>query len=281
TGNQLTGPKEVKQCAGKPVHIVCRYHSFYRDNVKYWCKGYYFNFCTSLLRTDQPAHANGPLAIADNKKEGFFTIHIQNVAAEDSGWYWCAVRRVSRHVSISMELIISSERPPSLNTTPSTKSGASCGGFSSWDCVSSFSVSYCTFNCGADETEMDGERTEIQSPSALLETTTFYCCSLATEACLPHTPKEQLHPEGGVGVQLEHPHTVPADGAVGVEVEGHQVFWTCDNKPFILVLTTVPPDTASRVRFQACGVQAYSLQQHHPPKISNQEHQGGQKLAKD
>ncbi|KAI4893055.1 hypothetical protein NFI96_005120 [Prochilodus magdalenae] len=33
------------------------------------------------------------------------------------------------------------------------------------------------------------------------------------------------------------------DGAVGVE--GHQVFWTCDNQPFILVLTTVPPHTDS------------------------------------
>ncbi|KAI4879159.1 hypothetical protein NFI96_003232 [Prochilodus magdalenae] len=45
--------------------------------------------------------------------------------------------------------------------------------------------------------------------------------------------------------QLEHPHTVPADGAVGVVVEGHQVFWTCGNKPFISVLTTVPPHTDS------------------------------------
>ncbi|KAI4887471.1 hypothetical protein NFI96_012699 [Prochilodus magdalenae] len=44
---------------------------------------------------------------------------------------------------------------------------------------------------------------------------------------------------------LEHPHTVPADGAVGVEVEGHQAFWTCDDKPFISVLTTVPPHTGS------------------------------------
>ncbi|KAI4885706.1 hypothetical protein NFI96_004766 [Prochilodus magdalenae] len=38
---------------------------------------------------------------------------------------------------------------------------------------------------------------------------------------------------------------IPADGAVGVEVEGHQVFWTCDYKPSILVLTTVPPHTDS------------------------------------
>ncbi|KAI4891841.1 hypothetical protein NFI96_029007, partial [Prochilodus magdalenae] len=45
--------------------------------------------------------------------------------------------------------------------------------------------------------------------------------------------------------KLEHPHTVPADGAVGVEVERHQAFWTCDSKPFILVLTTVPPHTDS------------------------------------
>ncbi|KAI4903197.1 hypothetical protein NFI96_010293 [Prochilodus magdalenae] len=44
---------------------------------------------------------------------------------------------------------------------------------------------------------------------------------------------------------LEHPHTVPADGAVGVEVEGHQAFWRCDYRPFILVLTTVPPHTDS------------------------------------
>ncbi|KAI4896372.1 hypothetical protein NFI96_009924 [Prochilodus magdalenae] len=38
---------------------------------------------------------------------------------------------------------------------------------------------------------------------------------------------------------------VPADGAVGVEVEGHQAFWTCDYTSFILVLTTVPPHTDS------------------------------------
>ncbi|KAI4885632.1 hypothetical protein NFI96_002758 [Prochilodus magdalenae] len=56
---------------------------------------------------------------------------------------------------------------------------------------------------------------------------------------------DQPHPGGGVGVQLQHPHTVPADGAVGVEVEGHQVFWTCDDTPFISVLTTVPPHTDS------------------------------------
>ncbi|KAI4878227.1 hypothetical protein NFI96_023721 [Prochilodus magdalenae] len=69
----------------------------------------------------------------------------------------------------------------------------------------------------------------------------------------PPNKKPRIGPSGatsGTNVlqsdyQLKHPHTVPADGAVGVEVEGHQAFWTCDNKPFILVLTTVPPHTDS------------------------------------
>ncbi|KAI4903617.1 hypothetical protein NFI96_008798 [Prochilodus magdalenae] len=56
-----------------------------------------------------------------------------------------------------------------------------------------------------------------------------------------------LEPKADNCTKLEHPHTVPADGAVGVEVEGHQAFWTCDDKPFILVLTTVPPHMDSLV----------------------------------
>ncbi|KAI4871466.1 hypothetical protein NFI96_015954, partial [Prochilodus magdalenae] len=46
---------------------------------------------------------------------------------------------------------------------------------------------------------------------------------------------------------LEYPHTVPADFVVVVKVECHQAFWSCDNKPFFLVLTTVPSHTDSLV----------------------------------
>ncbi|KAK2850431.1 hypothetical protein Q7C36_009214 [Tachysurus vachellii] len=107
--NALTGPSEVKQCAGRSVHVVCHYHSFYRDNVKYWCKGYYFNHCTILVRTSQSQDVYESLQITDNKRERFFTVHMKNAQTEDSGWYWCAIERVSRHVSKSMQLIISEE----------------------------------------------------------------------------------------------------------------------------------------------------------------------------
>ncbi|KAI4895457.1 hypothetical protein NFI96_025753, partial [Prochilodus magdalenae] len=86
-------------------------------------------------------------------------------------------------------------------------------------------------------------------------TLSFY--SVSDTMTLLHTVHttftQPLYPGFGVGPgstvklcdSLEHPHTVPADGAVGVEVEGHQAFWTCDTKPSILVLTTVPPHTDS------------------------------------
>ncbi|KAI4882644.1 hypothetical protein NFI96_022494 [Prochilodus magdalenae] len=45
--------------------------------------------------------------------------------------------------------------------------------------------------------------------------------------------------------EVSRTYRVPADGAVGVEVEGHQVLWTCDDTPSISVLTTVPPHTGS------------------------------------
>ncbi|KAI4878525.1 hypothetical protein NFI96_006836 [Prochilodus magdalenae] len=63
-----------------------------------------------------------------------------------------------------------------------------------------------------------------------------------SSACNPYlTDGKQV----GFGLSALTSRGLPADGAVGVEVEGHQVFWTCDNRPFISVLTTVPPHTGS------------------------------------
>ncbi|KAI4877232.1 hypothetical protein NFI96_015054, partial [Prochilodus magdalenae] len=74
----------------------------------------------------------------------------------------------------------------------------------------------------------------------------------SAQLCDPGTPTGP--PQSRYGVVVDHSQhcsdtdvvvVVPADGAVGVEVEGHQVFWTRDNKLFLLMLTTVPPHTDS------------------------------------
>ncbi|KAI4873704.1 hypothetical protein NFI96_023390 [Prochilodus magdalenae] len=72
----------------------------------------------------------------------------------------------------------------------------------------------------------------------------MYCAPVKSGKS-PRSLRAQRHTDVPKTAKLEHPHTVPADGAVGVEVEGHQAFWTYDNTPFILVLTKVPPHTDS------------------------------------
>ncbi|KAI4894170.1 hypothetical protein NFI96_004720 [Prochilodus magdalenae] len=76
---------------------------------------------------------------------------------------------------------------------------------------------------------MDYHRTPLGTSTAPYRD--IWRVGLADTAARRHTERQ---------TSLEHPHTVPADGAVGVEVEGHQAFWT-----FFLVLTTAPPHTDS------------------------------------
>ncbi|KAF7709890.1 CMRF35-like molecule 3 [Silurus meridionalis] len=116
-GQHLSGPSEVKQCAGRTLYVECRYHSFYRDSVKYWCKGYYFNYCTVLIKTSQSQGAYEHLQIKDDKRYGLFTIQMKNAQTEDSGWYWCAIERVSAHVRKDMQLIISAEEAQHCSVT--------------------------------------------------------------------------------------------------------------------------------------------------------------------
>ncbi|KAI4873130.1 hypothetical protein NFI96_030509 [Prochilodus magdalenae] len=48
----------------------------------------------------------------------------------------------------------------------------------------------------------------------------------------------------GAEADQNYQNYILRDGAVGWRWR-HQVFWTCHNRPFILVLTTVPPHTDS------------------------------------
>lgn len=105
-GAPLSGPQEVSVVAGGTALISCHYHSFYHDYVKYWCKGYYWNHCTILIKTNEADHMKEKMQIADDKLHGTFTISMKNVGMEDSGWYWCAIKRVSKHQKIAVMLTI-------------------------------------------------------------------------------------------------------------------------------------------------------------------------------
>ncbi|XP_055758350.1 polymeric immunoglobulin receptor-like isoform X1 [Salvelinus fontinalis] len=77
---------------GGSITIPCLYHHGSEKHVKYWCSGYFFNFCSTLIRTDSQSASNG-LSIADHVTTRVFTVTMKNLQLGVSGYFWCAVEK--------------------------------------------------------------------------------------------------------------------------------------------------------------------------------------------
>nr|XP_046258792.1 uncharacterized protein LOC124066453 [Scatophagus argus] len=86
--HSITTVSEVSVKAGDLISIPCLYDSQYRDNVKYLCKGYYYNYCSYAIRTNQPNSEK--FSISDDKTRRIFTVTMRNWTNQGSD-YWCAV----------------------------------------------------------------------------------------------------------------------------------------------------------------------------------------------
>uniref|UniRef100_A0A8C9S2X0 Immunoglobulin domain-containing protein n=1 Tax=Scleropages formosus TaxID=113540 RepID=A0A8C9S2X0_SCLFO len=111
----LSGPQEVERTAGDTMSISFRYNHFYENHVKYWCRGYYWNYCNVLRRSDERSPPDGRVKVSDNKGSHTFTVTMTDLKVEDGGWYWCAIERVSRHVKVSLELKVTVGMRPCLH----------------------------------------------------------------------------------------------------------------------------------------------------------------------
>ncbi|KAM9349986.1 polymeric immunoglobulin receptor [Symphorus nematophorus] len=79
---------------GESLIIPCHYEPQYASYVKYWCRGRMREFCSSLIRTDDtrtPNPAEDKVSIFDDPVQLVFTVTMNNLKEEDSGWYMCGV----------------------------------------------------------------------------------------------------------------------------------------------------------------------------------------------
>ncbi|XP_035610222.2 polymeric immunoglobulin receptor-like isoform X5 [Oncorhynchus keta] len=83
----------VKQ--GGSITIPCLYNQRYRNNVKYWCRGYYWLGCSTVVRTDHPK-TSGKTSISDDINQRVFTVTMTILSPSDSDYYWCIVERKSK-----------------------------------------------------------------------------------------------------------------------------------------------------------------------------------------
>ncbi|CAB1343866.1 unnamed protein product, partial [Coregonus sp. 'balchen'] len=82
--------RRVSVQAGGSITIPCHYDQYYKNHVKYWCKGYDWSRCSSLVRSDHPK-SSGNASISDDINQRVFTVTMTDLEPEDSKTYRCVV----------------------------------------------------------------------------------------------------------------------------------------------------------------------------------------------
>ncbi|XP_076837831.1 polymeric immunoglobulin receptor-like [Brachyhypopomus gauderio] len=78
--------KHVAVKSGDSVTIPCFYDESYKSNKKYWCHGYYWSSCTIVAYTN----TRGSTSVIDHPTHNMFTVELNRLNTDHSGWYWCA-----------------------------------------------------------------------------------------------------------------------------------------------------------------------------------------------
>ncbi|XP_076838295.1 uncharacterized protein LOC143483338 [Brachyhypopomus gauderio] len=78
--------KHVSVKRGDSVTIPCFYDKSYKSNNKYWCRGYYWSSCTIVANTN----TRGSTSVIDHPTHNMFTVELNRLNTDHSGWYWCA-----------------------------------------------------------------------------------------------------------------------------------------------------------------------------------------------
>ncbi|XP_035519708.1 uncharacterized protein LOC118329589 [Morone saxatilis] len=71
--HSITTVSKVSVKAGGSISIPCLYEPKYTHHVKYLCKGYYWDYCSYAVKTNQ--QSSGKFLISDDKSQRIFTAH--------------------------------------------------------------------------------------------------------------------------------------------------------------------------------------------------------------
>ncbi|XP_042539297.1 adenosine receptor A3 isoform X8 [Dipodomys spectabilis] len=67
---------------------VCNYDAQYKHHTKYWCRGYFRDYCTIIAFTP---NSTNRVALTDTGSQLIVTVSC--LTKEDMGWYWCGIQR--------------------------------------------------------------------------------------------------------------------------------------------------------------------------------------------
>ncbi|XP_047434653.1 polymeric immunoglobulin receptor-like isoform X1 [Mugil cephalus] len=75
------------------VSIICPYELEYQNNLKFICRGNQPSTCLQQAVITSDRKQNGRFTLTEDKESRRFTVNINKLTQEDSGWYLCGVHR--------------------------------------------------------------------------------------------------------------------------------------------------------------------------------------------
>ncbi|XP_004420734.1 PREDICTED: transmembrane domain-containing protein TMIGD3 isoform X2 [Ceratotherium simum simum] len=89
---------------------VCSYDAHYKDHPKYWCRGYFRDYCNIVTFTP---NSTDRVALRDTGNQLIVTVSC--LTKEDTGWYWCGIQRdFARDDMDFTELVVTDNRGAAL-----------------------------------------------------------------------------------------------------------------------------------------------------------------------
>uniref|UniRef100_A0A4X1T780 Transmembrane and immunoglobulin domain containing 3 n=2 Tax=Sus scrofa TaxID=9823 RepID=A0A4X1T780_PIG len=85
---------------------ICHYDAHYKDHRKYWCRGYFRDYCNILAFTP---NSTDRVVLQDTGNQLIITVSC--LTKEDTGWYWCGIQRdFARDDMDFTELVVTDNR---------------------------------------------------------------------------------------------------------------------------------------------------------------------------
>ncbi|KAM7066952.1 CMRF35-like molecule 9 isoform 6-T6 [Molossus nigricans] len=106
----IMGPKKIRGFEGDTVSLQCTYGENLGGYKKYWCRksGILFGRCSGIIYAteDGKERTEGRVSIQNNLWNRTLNVTLRNLALQDSGEYWCGVKRLGFDETFLVSLIV-------------------------------------------------------------------------------------------------------------------------------------------------------------------------------
>ncbi|XP_036843394.1 CMRF35-like molecule 3 isoform X2 [Oncorhynchus mykiss] len=120
--HRVSAARHVSVQSGGSITIPCSYDQYYIHHVKYWCKGYGWTHCFSVVRTDHPKSTDRA-SISDDITQKVFTVIMTDLEPDDSNIYRCVVE-INGGTDSMIQLLYLSVTPATQDPTPQQPSAS-------------------------------------------------------------------------------------------------------------------------------------------------------------